>query len=143
MDTRNRVNEDEFDWNGDHCLSEGIPFTGVGYLLHPNGSLMSEAPFRNGFRDGQCREWYSNGQMKREWVARRGQAFGIVRAWHENGVPKSVGEYEFGIELKYSEWDNIGRLVVERTIDEASELFNYLQFRRRGGEESNPRSTDQ
>ncbi len=122
----NRVNENYLDFDGDQSILDGKPFTGIGFLEHPDHSLKREFNYLDGFEHGLCQEWYSNGQLKRKWTAVRGQAKGTVYQWHENGEKKSVGEYDFGVETAYKEWDEKGELIIDRKIDENSNLYSYL-----------------
>ncbi len=126
-DCENLINEEELDWDGDISVLKGTPYTGKAYMSFPNGAVKREVLFKEGFEEGLCREWHKNGNLRREWIAQRGVPIGKVTEWHENGVVKSVGEYEFGAELKYEEWDESGELVQSRQIDEASELFKYVE----------------
>ena len=130
MISQNRINADELEFADAQSFYNGVPFTGVGFRVYPNLRLEEEIPYKDGYPDGVCREWFANGQMKAEWFAIHGRAIGKVKQWHQNGKLKSVGDYEHGVELKYDEWSDGGTLLVSRTIDAGSELYKYLQHMR-------------
>ena len=126
-----RLNEDdEFEFDEDQIVYNGVPFTGILYAEYPNAQLKRESPFRDGFAEGRCREWFPNGQLKQEWFAVHGRATGKFLQWHENGQPRSVGNYEYGVELSYDEWNERGDLVAHREINTTSELFKYVEHMR-------------
>ena len=121
-----RVDEEELDWDDDVSVLNGVPFNGIGVMYYPDGSAEGESAYVDGFKEGLVKEWHSNGKLRTEWFAERGRAKGKVTEWHPNGTVKSVGTYEFGAELRYEEWDELGNQVEFREIDEASELFEYV-----------------
>ena len=127
MQIDERVNEEDLDWDDDVRVLGGTPYSGIAFLLYPDGSRKREVTYQNGFAEGNCREWHLNGNLKREWFAERGRATGKIKEWHADGTVKSIGEYEFGAELQYDEWDESGDLSIHRQIDENSELFKYVQ----------------
>jgi antitoxin component YwqK of YwqJK toxin-antitoxin module len=124
---RIRLKEELLDWDEDLSVLDGVPFTGIGYLEDKNGHLISEIPYLNGFPEGCCKKWFANGQLKMEWFAVHGNASGKVTEWYENGVVRSIGIYEQGVELEYTEWDTNGDLVTKRTIKSNSPLKDYLK----------------
>jgi antitoxin component YwqK of YwqJK toxin-antitoxin module len=130
MKTDQRVNEDDLDWDDDLSVLDSTPYSGTAFLLYPDGSLKREVTYQNGFEEGDCREWHPNGNLRREWLAERGRATGNVKEWHADGTVKSVGEYEFGVELQYDEWNESGDLVAHRRIDENTRSFKYSQRKR-------------
>jgi antitoxin component YwqK of YwqJK toxin-antitoxin module len=127
MDSIGRVKEEHLHWDDDVTVFNGLPFTGVAFLEYPNAVLKREAYYKDGFEEGLVREWHANGKLKREWLAVHGRAEGKVTEWHDNGMVKSVGEYEYGVELRFGEWNEFGALVKSRTINMESELFKYVQ----------------
>ncbi len=128
----NRINEDELDWDDDLSVLDGVPYSGTGFLVYPDGTLKREVFYRDGFEEGVCIEWHPNGKLKREWFAERGRAKGKVTEWHDNETVKSVGEYEFGTELQYDEWNESGELILSRRIDEGSAQMKYVEQMRAG-----------
>lgn len=125
-----RVNDDDLDWDDDLRVLDGTPYSGTAFLLHPDGTLAFEVTYRDGFEEGVHREWHPNGELKRTWFAERGRATGKVEEWHACGRIRSVGVYEFGVEIHYDEWDESGNLVAHRQIDENSALFDYVRSMR-------------
>jgi len=121
-----RVKDEELEWDDDVTIYEGNPFSGIAYRNYPNGNCEFEFQYVNGFRQGIQREFFDNTDVKEEWVAERGAAIGEVKKWHNNGQLKSVGNYEFGAELSYDEWDIGGKLIESRRIDKDSELMKYV-----------------
>jgi antitoxin component YwqK of YwqJK toxin-antitoxin module len=132
MTTPYRVDVNELDWDEDMRLHKGVPFSGVGFEMYPGSDsvMVSESVYSDGFREGLCREWYPSGQLKREWQASHGVAMGRMTEWHESGKVRSVGEYEFGVAIRYDEWEERGHLVVTMRIDPNSGQFKYVQMMR-------------
>jgi antitoxin component YwqK of YwqJK toxin-antitoxin module len=127
MNDIQRIDENGLDWDGDTSILDGMPYSGVAFLLYQNGSLKREVTYQNGFEEGICQEWYPNGNLKRKWIAERGRAQGRIEEWYAVGTVKSISEFDFGVELQYKEWDMSGKLIAVRQIDENSESFKYLQ----------------
>jgi antitoxin component YwqK of YwqJK toxin-antitoxin module len=132
-----KINEEYLEFDEDQRLLEGIPYTGIGFLEYPDHSLEREVYYVDGYEHGLCKEWYPNGQLKCEWNAIHGRAAGKVKQWYDSGKIKSVGEYEYGVEIAYKEWDEHGKLLIDREIDEKSELYKYLMKMRMSGRELN------
>jgi len=130
MNSTVRVNEDLFDFDDDLRLYEGKPFTGIAFGEYPNSRLKRELPHRDGFPEGLCREWHPNGQLECEWFAVRGRAVGKIKEWFENGTIQSIGEYEYGIEMRYEQWDKTGTKTIDREIRTDSKLYEYVQLMR-------------
>ncbi|QDU23955.1 toxin-antitoxin system YwqK family antitoxin [Urbifossiella limnaea] len=129
-----RVNENDLELDEDMLLLAGVPFSGVGFDLYEDGSLRSESPFRDGFRDGLCREWHPNGRLRCEWIAAQGTITGVKTEWHPGGALKAVGQYEYGVEIESREWDDAGDLISYWQIDEKSAIYAYVVgLRERGG----------
>jgi len=68
MPLENRIHVDEQGWSGRTRTYRGLPFTGVGFRLHPNGATMFEIPYINGRPDGLMRQWDAEGTLIRERV---------------------------------------------------------------------------
>ncbi|MGE0624132.1 MAG: hypothetical protein AB7I04_05265 [Pseudomonadales bacterium] len=72
----------------------GEPVTGVVVKKTPDGQLMEQITYRDGFPNGEWREWYPNGQLRTEKTVRfeaRGPRSGglsssVSRQWCENGT---------------------------------------------------------
>ena len=132
MESPQRINENELDWDDDVSVFHGIPYTGIAFSTYPNGALKREFPYRDGFHEGHCREWFENGFLKREWISKRGRAEGEIREWHPTGTIKSIGIYEFGAEIEFTEWSPSETIILRRKLDENSVVAKYVrQMRRR------------
>ncbi len=121
-----KINEDFLDYDDDQCMLDDIPFTGIGFLEYPDNSLKSKSCYLNGYEHGLCQEWYSNHQLKIEWTAVHGRAKGKINQWYADGKIKSVGEYDYGVEIEYKEWNENGELLIHREVNKESEMYKYL-----------------
>ena len=130
MNDQQRINEEELDWDEDVTVLDHKPYSGIGFLEYPDGSLKRKVTYHNGLEEGLCQEWYANGNLKREWVAERGRVKGELKEWHENGAVKCIGKYEFGVEIQYDEWNECGNLVAHRTLKDETALAKYVQQQR-------------
>src|SRR5690349_14653819 len=81
-----RVNEDDLDmdWRYQPTLWKGKPFTGVGYELHANGTLVAETEYDEGFSRAS-REWYGPDQLREEHHYGPFGSHGVNRAWYPSG----------------------------------------------------------
>jgi len=130
-----RVREDDLGADGDIVLYNGVPFTGIGYDLHPDGKLAHEVAYKDGFPDGVWREWYVSGQTKLESECRKGLKHGRTTYWFPNGAVKSVANFELGIKLNGKEWNEAGNLVKEYEILPGSPNYKLLEsFRTNEGD---------
>lgn len=128
-----RVEESELEYDGDLRCYDDLPFSGVGYEVYQNGALKAETTYVDGLPSGACREWYPDGKSMSEIECKKGMKFGLCRHWSSNGSLRSEAHYEWGIELDYAEWDETGKLVLERKLDPESPESNYgilQKFRR-------------
>jgi hypothetical protein len=69
MSAVNRIHEDELGWDKRLRTYQGVPFTGVGFRLHPNGKTMFEIPYIDGRPAGRMQEWDSEGRIMRDRVS--------------------------------------------------------------------------
>jgi antitoxin component YwqK of YwqJK toxin-antitoxin module len=122
-----RVDLEQLEFDEDMCMLDGAPYSGFAYANYPDGTLERELSFEVGLKSGPCKTFFPNGQLSRQWIANRGAAHGEVREWYSSGQLKSVGNYEFGVELSYDEWDGSGMLIASRRIDKDSELMKYVE----------------
>jgi antitoxin component YwqK of YwqJK toxin-antitoxin module len=119
-----------WDWRDDALLYQRVPFSGVVFRTYSNGLCEFEFKYLDGLREGFQREYFDSGRMREEWHAERGAAHGNFKKWHENGQLKSTGNYEYGVELQYDEWDASGTLIKSRRIDKDSDLMKYVETMR-------------
>lgn len=122
-----RIDLEQLEFEEDTYTLDGVPYSGSAYANYPDGTLERELSLEIGLKHGPCRVFFPNGQLRRQWNANRGGAHGEAKEWHSSGQLKSVGSYEFGVELSYDEWDGTGRLIESRRIDKDSELMKYVE----------------
>ncbi len=115
-----RVDFDDLDvaWGGSQYLYDGKPFTGVTYEMHPDGDLVGEHEYRDGFSYGPSREWYGPGELRYEKFFGEQGLDGMAREWHPDGRPKSEALYESGIRLWEKQWDEQGNLTRDWRLTE-------------------------
>lgn len=89
----------------------GKPFTGLAYELFDNGNIAYYCYYKNGFKEGDYIKFHNNGKVKSTDYMVEGQTRGIRKIWYESEELKFVGEYKFGICLKYTEWDKQGNII--------------------------------
>lgn len=88
-----------------------MPFTGLAYELFDNGSIAYYCYYKNGFKEGDYIKFHNNGKVKSTDYMVKGQTRGIRKIWYESEEIKFLGEYKFGICLKYIEWDKQGNII--------------------------------
>lgn len=126
---RGDLDYDERD--GLHYL-EGEPFTGVAFTLGRGGDwTKSEVAYRDGLRWGDTREWYAPGVPMVASCFERDVLHGRAREWHRNGQLAEDGEYAYGIALWEETWDEDGRLLTSRTLEEGDPAHARLAELRR------------
>ncbi|BAH45442.1 toxin-antitoxin system YwqK family antitoxin [Brevibacillus brevis] len=126
------VDEEMLDYDDDIRTYCDQPFTGIGYVKYPNGVTKRETHYKDGFPHGFRREWFPNGKIQTEYELRRGKVHGRRTYWHSNDSIRSIGHYEWGVELDYTEWSENGELIEKRKLDPESPDSNYkilLKFR--------------
>jgi antitoxin component YwqK of YwqJK toxin-antitoxin module len=128
------VDEELLKWDEDVVCYNGKPFTGVGYERHPNGAIIRETPYKNGFPHGIIREWDPTGQLIFEGECKNGKAHGRFTYWYPDGTVKSIAHYEWGVQVDYKEWDEEGRLIKDERKDPDDHLLQTMR-RWYGGEE--------
>ena len=121
------VNDDDLDFDDDVRTYRDTPFSGVGVTRFPGGVIESETPYLNGLPHGVCREWHVNGQKKKEWASLRGSVHGTCTEWYENGERKSLGVYEHGIEITFTQWSGDGRVVEHRELPSDSPMRQLIE----------------
>ncbi|MEI2463257.1 toxin-antitoxin system YwqK family antitoxin [Niallia taxi] len=100
----------------------GKPFTGLAYEVFDNGNLAYYCHYENGFAEGPNVKFYKNGIVKSIEYMIKGQTRGKRKVWHENGKLKYEGELKYGVCLKYSEWDNQGNLIGQKSSPAKDEI---------------------
>jgi antitoxin component YwqK of YwqJK toxin-antitoxin module len=134
-----KVNDDELEGSGDLVYYLGILFTGTAVDYHPNGILASDISYEEGLTQGHWKEWSDKGRLVLDSECKEGVRHGVTKTYFENGNVKSQGDYEFGIETSYVEWDDKGNILLLRTLGPDTPGANYslLQEFRARSENSN------
>jgi antitoxin component YwqK of YwqJK toxin-antitoxin module len=129
---RPRVNDEDLDidWAYQQATWEGEPFTGVAFELHPNGMLVGETDYENGFKRA-TREWYGPGRPREEWHFGPYGLDGEGREWYPDGRLKTEGRWEYGIVLTRRTWDEQGNLTEDYSLAESDPEYATLEERRR------------
>lgn len=100
----------------------GKPFTGLAYELYNNGNLAYYCQYKNGYAEGTNVKFYKSGMVKSTEYMIKGQTRGIRKVWHENGKLKYEGEFKYGVCLKYTEWDDQGKLTGQKSFPTKDEM---------------------
>ena len=58
---------------------------GVGKVYYENGNLRAEIPFKNGKQEGIGKSYYENGNLEHEATFKNGVIEGIAKSYYENG----------------------------------------------------------
>jgi antitoxin component YwqK of YwqJK toxin-antitoxin module len=111
-------------------LFHGQPFTGVAVEVHPNGAVLSETEFADGFPFGMERSWYPTGVLSEELRTERGAYEGPLRRWSEDGVLVEEREYERGIVVRSRRYRSDGTLEVETELGPDESDYAILLQRR-------------
>jgi antitoxin component YwqK of YwqJK toxin-antitoxin module len=127
-----KINDEDLEGSGDLVYYNGQLFTGTAVDYHENGTPAAEIDYLNGLTHGHWREWTDTGRPVIDSECKEGVRHGITKTYFENGDIKSRGEYEFGIETSYTEWDDRGNVLLSRTLGPETPGANYsllLKFR--------------
>lgn len=65
-------------------------------VYYENGSIRSQANYRNGVQDGDFVGYFPNNQREVQGSYRNGKQQGKWSWWHENGMRKAIANYEQG-----------------------------------------------
>jgi antitoxin component YwqK of YwqJK toxin-antitoxin module len=112
------VNVEETDRDTDGCLLYGgAPYTGEVVETAPDGRVISQTSYFQGFEDGPAREWHPNGAMRLEGQSRYGVgAVGVWREWYPDGRPAAEqGFDDDGRQLYVRRWDASGAVLEDTT----------------------------
>lgn len=69
------------------------PFTGYIVEHYPDGQLMSEEEYQNGYVEGVQRRYYENGQLKEEYYLKGNKLSRYFKRWDEGGTLLSENKY--------------------------------------------------
>ncbi|NMO15666.1 hypothetical protein HPC49_11100 [Pyxidicoccus fallax] len=123
-----RVPRGELSYDADDGLTyfEGEPFTGIARGEFIDGTLESEAEFREGLLWGHSRAWHGNGALAEEADYFQDVKHGVSREWSPEGVLQEETECEYGIVLSKRKWDEKGTLVEEYRLKETDSAYERL-----------------
>ena len=113
-----RVNYDDLDFDDQLALRDGVPFTGIVFSEHVDGSLETEGHYREGLPDGLQQYWYRGGQIERRWIAVRGHGASEGRTWYRNGQLRSVKRYEVQRLVEAAAWNEAGEPIDPASLGE-------------------------
>ncbi len=106
------ANDSLFSSKQDTVLLNGVAFSGVQFLLYPNGDTAMLTPFLNGLQEGICKKWYPGKQPAEERLFIAGKKEGIHKGWWPNGQPKFWFEISNDVYTgDFKEWNNNGILI--------------------------------
>ena len=94
---------------GTQYLLEGVPFTGVAYIVGPEDGPWIEIEYSEGFPNGVVREWYTTGQLCHISYHRGSERFRLIRTWFENGQIKEECILEYGTVISEKKWNESGK----------------------------------
>lgn len=100
----------------------GSPFNGLAYELYENGDLAYYSYYKDGFLEGDFVRFHHNGNVKSLDYMIKGQTRGLRVMWYDSGEKKYDGEYNFGICLRYTEWDMQGNVTRQKAFPTEGEL---------------------
>ena len=129
-----RVSIDDLDVDYTEACYQGVPFTGVAYEQHPDGSLVAETEYRNGLELGWARDYHPDGQMASEHYRGVFGPEGVAREWYPNGRLSREAFYEDGVPLSKRGWDEQGNLAYDWRLTPDDPDWTRLQARRGGKE---------
>ena len=103
-------NYDILYYGGDQYTG-GKPFTGILYMLYPNGNLKHYETFKFGVYYGDYYKFYMNGNIKKYMEYKAGSLTGKVLTFFENGSKKSDEVYKMGFCISKIVWDIDGNII--------------------------------
>jgi antitoxin component YwqK of YwqJK toxin-antitoxin module len=92
----------------DIYYSEGKPFTGNCFALHPNGKIGMKGKMQDGLKEDVWIWWYSDGIKKRESSYQRNKKEGYTYFWHQNGIKAKEILYKNDKNIDQKLWDEQG-----------------------------------
>lgn len=109
------IGDATIDEDGSLYLYNGEPFTGELSETHPNGTLVSLIPVRDGRVSGVERLWYPDGTPRLESTVFNGLAVGTSHEWHPNGQLAEERKFDdHGNQLSRLRWDQDGKPIPVR-----------------------------
>lgn len=126
-----RINDEELEFDEYNiCRYQGNLFSGVGFELYPDKSILSETTYVGGFQDGLERFWDNCGRLRGEGTRYQGGVHGVWRGWHESGRLHTETLCEFGLIISEMEWDEDGALKRAFDVDPHSAGYEIILVNR-------------
>jgi len=114
-------------------LHNGTPFTGVVTELFANGSLKSNATYREGKQHGIEKVWYENGQLSSIRFYENGKKVATHKGWWENGSERFVYHFVDGEHHgENTQWYLSGQIFQQRQYEHGKEVGAQKAWRENG-----------
>ncbi|MGC6768032.1 toxin-antitoxin system YwqK family antitoxin [Enterococcus sp. LJL51] len=97
-------------------------FNGLAYEMFENGRIANYSWYKDGVEDGQFVLFYPDGKVKTIMNKKRGVVHGKMTKYFPDGKLEEEGEYELGVALNYTCYDENGKVVDEKMQPSASDL---------------------
>jgi antitoxin component YwqK of YwqJK toxin-antitoxin module len=131
FDASIRVLYDDIDYTDDDLyVYDGKPFTGIGFEIEQDGTVVSELEFVQGKLHGMSRGFYSSGQLEEETPYVNGLKHGVEREWFESGVLRREAILEFDVLMRSKVWNEEGKLIHEEERPPDDHLYKLVMARR-------------
>jgi antitoxin component YwqK of YwqJK toxin-antitoxin module len=101
----------------------GELLNGIVFGNYKNGQLSFEYGYKNGKRDGLCKQWNKNGQLIWEREFKNGLQHGIDKAWDKNGQLSWELFYKNGLKDGHAKfYDQNGEIIMEELYDNGKKV---------------------
>lgn len=111
-----RVAYEDLEFRGVMRL-KGEPFTGVAFARFDDGRIDFERTYQAGIQSGPGREFFETELLAEECTMWWGMFHGERRQWHDNGQLLQEADYDAGLELRRTCWDEDGAVVDEYAFE--------------------------
>lgn len=119
---------DELSMRGERAYHDGNPFSGIAYA-RTNGQKTIEIIYRNGYKDGNHTEWYSNGKKKFDYQYSQGKMLdGEYKIWDEAGGVKKIEVYKNNKLLKSESYKSGKRNGITKEYYSSGELKTEMNY---------------
>lgn len=108
----------------------GYPLTGLVYEKNKKGNIIYYAFYEDGVQNGDCVSFYESGKIKEMSRMKAGCKWGESVVLHENGNIKRIEECQYGIILKYKDFDVEGNVIKEKKAPNQTEIKLLEKLRR-------------
>ena len=121
------VNDSNFFYHQDTIYYKQAPFTGIQFLLYPNGDTAFLKPFYAGLEEGWIKKWYPNKQLAEKRYYISGRKEGQHQAWWSNGHLK------FSYQFENDEFNGVNKEWYESGV--LFKLFHYAKGYEEGSQQ--------